>query len=135
MAPARRDAVPSRRSLLSAIVVLLVAIAGQALAADPETVARLDMVRTIEVIAREAGSGGTVPTTLDASVLEVMRRVPRHAFVPADLRGLAYDDRPLPIGYGQTISQPYIVALMTDLLRLPPHGDRKSTRLNSSHVE
>ena len=122
MAPARRDVVSSRWSPLSAIVALLVAIAAQALAADPETVARLDMVRTIEVIAREAGSGGTVPTTLDASVLEVMRRVPRHAFVPVDLRGLAYDDRPLPIGYGQTISQPYIVALMTDLLRLPPHG-------------
>jgi protein-L-isoaspartate(D-aspartate) O-methyltransferase len=79
------------------------------------------MVRTIEVIAREAG-GGATPTTLDANVLEVMRRVLRHAFVPTDLRGVAYDDRPLPIGYGQTISEPYIVALMTDLLRLPPHA-------------
>src|SRR5215469_4957658 len=122
MAPIRRNAVSLRWSSRSPIVALLVATAAQALAADPETVARLEMVRTIEVIAREAGSGGTVPTTLDASVLEVMRHVPRHAFVPADLRGLAYDDRPLPIGYGQTISQPYIVALMTDLLRLPAHG-------------
>ena len=121
MAPALRDAVSLRSPPVSAIVALLVAIAAQAVAADPETVARLDMVRTIEVIAREAG-GGATPTTLDASVLEVMRRVPRHAFVPADQRGLAYDDRPLPIGYGQTISEPYIVALMTDLLRLPLHA-------------
>src|SRR5260370_37052846 len=79
------------------------------------------MGRTIEVIAGEAG-GGATPTTLDAGVLEAMRRVPRHDFVPANLRELAYDDRPLPIGYGQTISEPYIVALMTDLLRLPPRG-------------
>ena len=79
------------------------------------------MVRTIEEIAKEAG-GGATPRVLDARVLDAMRRVPRHAFVPADLVDLAYEDRPLPIGYGQTISQPYIVALMTDLLRLPPGG-------------
>src|SRR3546814_6436468 len=46
--------------------------------------------------------------------------VPRHEFVPADVRDDAYADRPLPIGFGQTISQPFIVALMTDLLRLGP---------------
>jgi protein-L-isoaspartate(D-aspartate) O-methyltransferase len=46
--------------------------------------------------------------------------VPRHEFVPEDLRGEAYADGPLPIGYGQTISQPFIVALMTDLLRVGP---------------
>ncbi len=51
----------------------------------------------------------------DARVLEAMRQVPRHLFVPDGLRQLAYDDRPLPIGHGQTISQPYIVALMTQL--------------------
>jgi protein-L-isoaspartate(D-aspartate) O-methyltransferase len=51
----------------------------------------------------------------DARVLEAMRRVPRHAFVPDDLRDVAYDDCALPIGHGQTISQPYIVALMTQL--------------------
>jgi protein-L-isoaspartate(D-aspartate) O-methyltransferase len=51
----------------------------------------------------------------DPRVLEAMRRVPRHAFVPQALRGFAYDDGPLPIGHGQTISQPYIVALMTQL--------------------
>jgi len=53
-------------------------------------------------------------------VLAAMRRVARHEFVPAELRGAAYRDGPLPIGYGQTISQPYIVALMTELLDLRP---------------
>ena len=54
----------------------------------------------------------------DARVLAAMRTVPRHRFVPDDQLPWAYADRPLPIGYGQTISQPYIVALMTDLLEL-----------------
>jgi protein-L-isoaspartate(D-aspartate) O-methyltransferase len=54
----------------------------------------------------------------DRRVLEAMRKVERHLFVPADLRHLAYEDFPLPIGEGQTISQPYIVALMTELLTL-----------------
>lgn len=49
-----------------------------------------------------------------------MRKVPRHEFVPEHLADAAYEDHPLPIGYGQTISQPYIVALMTELLRLTP---------------
>ncbi len=52
--------------------------------------------------------------------LDALRSVPRHVFVPADLRKKAYDDTPLPIGYGQTISQPYIVAVMTELLQLDP---------------
>ncbi|MGH2626725.1 MAG: protein-L-isoaspartate(D-aspartate) O-methyltransferase [Anaerolineales bacterium] len=54
----------------------------------------------------------------DRRVLEAMRSVPRHLFVPADLQHLAYRDAPLPIGQRQTISQPYIVALMTQLLAL-----------------
>jgi protein-L-isoaspartate(D-aspartate) O-methyltransferase len=54
------------------------------------------------------------------AVLAAMGTVPRHRFVPADQLRAAYDDRPLPIGEGQTISQPYIVALMTDLLGLSP---------------
>jgi protein-L-isoaspartate(D-aspartate) O-methyltransferase len=49
-----------------------------------------------------------------------MRRVPRHSFVPSDLWGQAHSDRPLPIGHRQTISQPYIVALMTELVRPDP---------------
>lgn len=51
-------------------------------------------------------------------VMTVMRKVPRHEFVPSSQRPYAYANRPLPIGYGQTISQPYVVALMTDLLEV-----------------
>lgn len=53
-------------------------------------------------------------------VLAAMRAVPRHEFVPPSVRNEAYQDSPLPIGFGQTISQPYIVAAMTDALRLRP---------------
>jgi protein-L-isoaspartate(D-aspartate) O-methyltransferase len=56
----------------------------------------------------------------DERVLQVMREVPRHQFVPEDLWDMAYRDTPLPIGYSQTISQPYIVAYMTQMLQLTP---------------
>jgi protein-L-isoaspartate(D-aspartate) O-methyltransferase len=56
----------------------------------------------------------------DRRVLDAMGRVPRHAFVPRNLRSQAYADRPLPIGLDQTISQPYVVALMTQLISLQP---------------
>lgn len=56
----------------------------------------------------------------DSDVLKAMRRVPRHAFVPAEYLEQAYANHPLPIGYGQTISQPLIVAWMTELLELKP---------------
>ena len=59
----------------------------------------------------------------DERVLEAMERVPRHLFVPESVRREAYEDYPLPIGHGQTISQPYIVALMTEALKIQP-GDR-----------
>lgn len=58
----------------------------------------------------------------DKNVLAAVRAVPRHAFVPPDMRRRAYADSPLPIGHGQTISQPYIVALMTELLELTPES-------------
>ena len=54
----------------------------------------------------------------DPKVLDAMLKVPRHEFVPEDMRPYAYEDRPLPIGEGQTISQPYMVALMTQCLEL-----------------
>lgn len=57
---------------------------------------------------------------LDPRVMEALRKVPRERFVPAELRHAAFDNGPLPIGHGQTISQPYIVALMTDLLQPQP---------------
>lgn len=56
----------------------------------------------------------------DSRVLAALRDVPRHRFVPAQYQDAAYDDSPLPIGDGQTISQPYIVAYMTELLELQP---------------
>lgn len=58
-----------------------------------------------------------------SAVLNAMRAVPRHEMVPEPVRNMAYSDRPLPIGHGQTISQPYIVALMTELLD-PSKSDR-----------
>ena len=58
--------------------------------------------------------------TLDDRISAAMLRIPRHLFVPEPLATLAYDDRPLPIGFDKTISQPFICALMTDLLALVP---------------
>ncbi|MBM4027300.1 MAG: protein-L-isoaspartate(D-aspartate) O-methyltransferase [Planctomycetes bacterium] len=58
----------------------------------------------------------------DPNVLEALRTVPRHVFMPAGLRAHAYEDGPLPIGHGQTISQPYIVAFMTEALQLDPNS-------------
>jgi protein-L-isoaspartate(D-aspartate) O-methyltransferase len=56
----------------------------------------------------------------DPEVLRAVRAVPRHRFVPAELQESAYDDSPLPIGFGQTISQPYIVAYMSEILQIEP---------------
>jgi len=60
---------------------------------------------------------------MDQRVLAAMRKVPRHVFVPPELVSYAYEDHPVQIGHGQTISQPYMVGLMTELLQLRP-GDR-----------
>ena len=84
--------------------------------------ARAAMVETIAAEVR-ATSLELDREALDPRVLAAVGKVPRHAFVPPDLRDAAYFNRPLPIGYGQTISQPYIVAVMTDLLK-PRPGDR-----------
>lgn len=103
---------------LVVIAVLLLA-AGAAIdaAADPFRAAREGMVREIEVDVRRT-SEHIGKTVLDSRVMEIMAGVPRHEFVPAAVRDHAYENRPLPIGYGQTISQPYIVAVMTDLLKV-----------------
>lgn len=78
------------------------------------------MIDTIKLEARDAapwvGKGD-----IDQRVLETMTKVPRHEFVPPDVVAAAYENEPLPIGHGQTISQPYLVALMTDLLQ--PESD------------
>lgn len=80
---------------------------------DPYLEKRLAMVR--DQIEKEGIS--------DPRVLAAMREIPRHLLVPPDYRPFSYEPRPLPIGEGQTISQPYVVAFMTEILRLKP-GDR-----------
>jgi protein-L-isoaspartate(D-aspartate) O-methyltransferase len=70
----------------------------------------------LEMVARQIRARGVT----DERVLAAMSEVPRHLFVPAGERAQAYEDHPLPIGSGQTISQPYIVGLMTSLLGLTP---------------
>jgi protein-L-isoaspartate(D-aspartate) O-methyltransferase len=81
-----------------------------ALAADPWLKARMKMVQD-----QIEGRG-----VKDSRVLQALRNTPRHQFVPSQIEEYAYDDRPLPIGHGQTISQPYIVGLMTELLETRP---------------
>jgi len=94
----------------SAIALALTAVVG-CLSAQPASVrrARAAMVALIA----DAG-------VRDSTTLAAMGRVPRHEFVPADVRDLAYADQPLPIGHGQTISQPYVVAFMTEQLHPRP---------------
>jgi protein-L-isoaspartate(D-aspartate) O-methyltransferase len=77
---------------------------------DAFATVRAEMVET-QIVARGVS---------DAAVLAAMRKVPRHEFVPAQMAAAAHDDRPVPIGWGQTISQPYIVALMSELADLHP---------------
>src|SRR5512135_2603997 len=66
------------------------------------------------------------PDIVDPAVRAAMAAVPRHRFVPPQFQAQAYEDMPLPIGQEQTISQPYIVALMSQALRLPPHSGASS---------
>lgn len=81
---------------------------------------RQHMVRLIEDDVRRT-SVYLDKEALDAKVMQAMSTVPRHKFVPEDRWDDAYQNNPLPIGHGQTISQPYIVAIMTDLLKLSAH--------------
>jgi len=80
---------------------------------------REQMIRLIEADVRST-SHYLKQSSLDTRVLEAMAIVPRHEFVPPQVIDKAYQNRPLPIGHGQTISQPYIVAIMTDLLDIEP---------------
>jgi protein-L-isoaspartate(D-aspartate) O-methyltransferase len=88
-------------------------------AVDDFTSARRRMVEDIIQFAHAIGSEAGKPT-IDERVLDAMAKVPRHSFVPQDHQRAAYQNRPLPIGYSQTISQPYIVAVMTDLMNVKP---------------
>ena len=98
---------------------LLTLIAARPALAQDFAAERRRMVEDIAALARETRSE-IGKSAFDERVMSVMARVPRHAFVPADQVASAYRNRPLPIGHGQTISQPYIVALMTDLARAEP---------------
>jgi protein-L-isoaspartate(D-aspartate) O-methyltransferase len=86
--------------------------------ADPAT-ARQAMLETIRREVRWHGAGDGA-RELDPRVLEALGTVPRERFVAPDLQALAYQNRPLPIGHDQTISQPLVVAMMTHLLRIEP---------------
>jgi protein-L-isoaspartate(D-aspartate) O-methyltransferase len=97
----------------------LLAFAALALAPPAERAQDRElMVLTIESLAASAGPASI--RSIDRKVLGAMRKVPRHLLVPEEVRAEAYQNTPLPIGYEQTISQPYIVALMTDLLDVRP---------------
>ena len=102
----------------AALMLLAFGPAGMSTADEFRAAERHRMVEEIVSVARIASDAGR--PVLDERVLAAMRKVPRHEFVPAEQKRAAYRNRPLPIGEGQTISQPYIVALMTDLLELPP---------------
>ncbi|GMQ83997.1 MAG: protein-L-isoaspartate(D-aspartate) O-methyltransferase [Gammaproteobacteria bacterium] len=112
------------KHLVRTCFLLLILPGSQAPAdtADEYRQQRAQLIRSIEQNVRET-SAYLDKDQLDPRVMQAMVRVPRHEFVPASERRYAYENRPLPIGYGQTISQPYIVAIMTDLLKLEP-GDR-----------
>ncbi|MDH5245167.1 MAG: protein-L-isoaspartate(D-aspartate) O-methyltransferase [Betaproteobacteria bacterium] len=100
--------------------LLLVALAASpARAQDDFDRQRRQMVDEIAALARQTAAETGRPS-LDPRVIAVLGKVPRHRFVPANQQQAAYQNRPLPIGWGQTISQPYIVALMTDLMNLRP---------------
>ena len=105
---------------LATSLLLVASLAPGLLQADDHYLdSRLQMIRLIETDVRRT-SQYLKRESLDTRVLDAMARVPRHEFVPTGLAGKAYQNRPLPIGHGQTISQPYIVAIMTDLLDIEP---------------
>jgi protein-L-isoaspartate(D-aspartate) O-methyltransferase len=104
-----------RRSVALCALIALVIIPAAVLPAEENGFAR-ERQRMVDDDIRSRG-------IRDPAVLGALSRIPRHRYVPRDLQSRAYGDHPLPIGEGQTISQPYVVALMTEALKLKP-GDR-----------
>ena len=102
---------------LIAVWIGLVGLNASATETDIWAGSRAGMIReiqaTVDYTREETGV-----VEIDQEVMDALSRVPRHEFVPEEIRELAYENRPLPVGHGQTISQPYIVALMTHLLAL-----------------
>jgi len=108
-----------RRVPLSALLLVAMMHMESSFAQDARAAERARMVEEIAAMARETGAETGRPRFSDA-VMAAIGKVPRHRFVPVPLQSSAYDNRPLPIGEGQTISQPYIVALMSELLDAKP---------------
>lgn len=100
--------------LLGALAPLAGCVAASLADADADAAAEIRRRMVREQLAHPARG------IVHPGVLKAMTKVPRHAFVPPALRAMAYEDRPLPIGHGQTISQPFIVALMTQTLDPQP---------------
>jgi protein-L-isoaspartate(D-aspartate) O-methyltransferase len=107
-----------RRRLLAAGLAAPIGAAGAA-ADDEFTAARKRLLAEVELDMRETARS-TGRDRLDPRVSAAIGKVPRHRFVPAHLADRAYENRPLPIGHDQTISQPFIVALMTELVDPKP---------------
>ena len=110
---------PRRRWFAARLLRAVFAASAPSLAQEPYAAERERLISAIVAQMRETASETGRPRLREA-VLQAIRRVPRHRFVPPSLVGAAYEDRPLPIGKGQTISQPFIVALMTELLDPAP---------------
>ena len=121
--PRAMEAIMTRPGVVARLLALLAAALPAAVEARADQGAR--PVEEEQASARERMVDRQIVARgiRDPRVLDAMRLVPRHRLVPAEVARLAYDDRPLSIGHGQTISQPYIVALMTELARVAP-GDR-----------
>ncbi len=102
-------------AFVAALVLPLTASLAHAVGEDRYAERRAALVEELRVLEAGAASG-----SFGERVLRSIAEVPRHEFVPEGRRGSAYRNRPLPIGHGQTISQPYIVALMTDLVEPEP---------------
>jgi protein-L-isoaspartate(D-aspartate) O-methyltransferase len=107
------------KAVIFALTILLFQATAMALDAQDFASQRQQMVDEIAEDARRVAKF-VGKDTFDENIMRVMQTTPRHLFVPEEARPFAYENRPLPIGYGQTISQPYIVALMTELLQPEP---------------
>ena len=104
--------------VVSALIAIFVCAAARG-AEEEFARARQQLVQELASITLETGTD-EARKAFDARALAAMQKVPRHLFIPPDQVAYAYENRPLPIGYGQTISQPYIVALMTAMMRIDP---------------
>jgi protein-L-isoaspartate(D-aspartate) O-methyltransferase len=109
------------RRLVGAVLIILTGCALTREAAPDYAAERRDMIASIQETAQLAGRRIGI-ASFDERVLRAMATVPRHEFVPEPLRPLAYAEMPLPLGFGQNLSMPFITALVTDLLRIKP-GD------------